>query len=196
MKLFSRAHPETPAKPARRGHITCGDLEGALAPVRAQLDTESSTVQMLDRLLATGADDSDPVVPGAVTVAELDAAIAEVRELDVPASTLSVLKRVRVLIANAETQRAKAGAALVSREEFEALARMVGVTLGAIELARNRTGFADGTIAYQLVRAVGEDAAERAALKAITKAFDGHIEAHRAADRRRHIDQGNAYYRV
>ncbi|MHB8811688.1 MAG: hypothetical protein ACYDAE_00295 [Steroidobacteraceae bacterium] len=84
----------------------------------------------------------------------------------------------------------------VTREELDALARVVGVALAGAELARNRAGFPDGTIAHHLARAVGEDAADRVMLKKLVKAFDAYIGAHHAAERRRTIDRGSAYHRV
>jgi hypothetical protein len=84
----------------------------------------------------------------------------------------------------------------VTHEELDALVRTVGVVLAAAELAHRRAGFADGDIAYQLESIVSEDAAERAALKKITRAFDARIEANRAAEHRRMRERGSAYQHV
>jgi hypothetical protein len=84
----------------------------------------------------------------------------------------------------------------VTREELDALVRVIGLALAGVELAHNRASYADGTIATQLERIECEDAAERAALKKIAKAFDARIEANRAAEHRRMRERGSAYQQM
>lgn len=84
----------------------------------------------------------------------------------------------------------------VTREELDALVRVIGLALASVELAHNRAGFADGKIASQLGDIECQDAAERAALKKITRAFDTRIEAHRVAEQRLARARGDAYYQI
>lgn len=84
----------------------------------------------------------------------------------------------------------------VTREELDALTKVVGIALARVELAHQRAGYADGTISHQLARAeraADPSAAEHAALKAIIKAFDRTIDQHRAVEQRRERDRGSAY---
>ena len=76
----------------------------------------------------------------------------------------------------------------VTRDELYALTKVVGITLARVELARGRSGFADGNVGTQLEiaeRSPTLPAAERAALKRIMKAFDAALDQHHAAERRR-----------
>lgn len=146
MKFFSRTQPVARAKRARK--VTYCELRAAIAAATAELDREGSTVQTLERLatITDDADGSDTVTfegPAPITVAKLDEALANMQELELAASTLSVLKRVRALVATAETQHAeqdaKAGAAPVSRAEFEALLAAFAVVVAQIDLAAAAT---------------------------------------------------------
>jgi hypothetical protein len=87
----------------------------------------------------------------------------------------------------------------VTREELDALTRVVGLALARIELAHRRTGYADGNVAAQLETAEREGsmpAAERAVLRRIIKSFDATLSKHLAAERQRASERGNAYHRI
>lgn len=151
MALFSRIRdrqPEAPRPTKRARKVTYGELEAAIAAVIAELDPEGSTVQTLWRLatIADAANHGDSVTldgSAPVTVAELDEALVEAQELELASGTLSVLKRVRVLVVDAETrhadQDAKAGASPVSRAEFDALLAAFAVALAQVDLAAAAT---------------------------------------------------------
>ncbi len=86
----------------------------------------------------------------------------------------------------------------VTREELDALTRVIGIALAGVELARARSGFADGTVAAQLemVARVELPAPERTALKVLSRAFDSTITKHNLAENQRAHERGNAYHRI
>jgi hypothetical protein len=125
MKLLSRksAAPAASAKQTRKG-VTYGELAAAISAVCAEMGDCSTrrTLEALD-VLTYDAADGDIVKlngPAPVSLAQFDEALADLDNYELPANTLAPLKRLRVLIANAETQEAKAAGAPVTRAEFEA----------------------------------------------------------------------------
>lgn len=86
----------------------------------------------------------------------------------------------------------------VTREELDALTRVIGIALAGVELAHARSGYADGSVAAQLEMAtrVEMPAPVRATLRSVTKAFDSMMAQHNAAERQRDHERGNAYHRI
>jgi hypothetical protein len=87
----------------------------------------------------------------------------------------------------------------VTHAELDALSNVVGIALARVQLAQERTGFADGSVATQLElaeRVPDLAAAERTALQRIIKAFSSAIEQQHSADRRHAHQRGNAYYQA
>jgi hypothetical protein len=128
MKLFSRK-PEAPAAPAEPApakqtrKVTCAELNGAINAACDKMYAGCSTHRTLQALLVDDAADGEIFQfkgPAPVNLTQFDEALADLENYELPASTLSSLKRVRVLLARAETQEAKAAGAPVPRAEFEA----------------------------------------------------------------------------
>jgi hypothetical protein len=92
--------------------------------------------------------------------------------------------------------KSAAGSPYVTRDELDALTRVVGIALARVQLAHERTGFADGRVATQLAVASREPMpeAQRIALERIVEAFESAIEKHHAAERRNSRTRGHAYY--
>jgi hypothetical protein len=139
MKLFSRktealAAP-APAKQTRKG-VTCAELNTAISAVCAEMAdcTTRRTLEALNVLTDDGADGDTVKLkgPAPVSLTKFDEALADAEQYDLPANTLSPFKRVRVLLANAETQEAKAAGAPVSRAEFDAAQAANALALIAI----------------------------------------------------------------
>jgi hypothetical protein len=128
MGLFARkpeAAPEAPAPAKTRKGVTCGELDTAINAVCAEMAdcTTRRTLQALT-VLTSDYDGAEGMFklngPAPVTLTQFDAALADLDNYELPANTLSPLRRVRVLLANAEAQEAKAAGAPVTRAEFEA----------------------------------------------------------------------------
>lgn len=143
MNLFSRKSkaPAAPTKQARKG-VTVGELATAISAVCAEMGDCSTrrTLQALD-VLTYDAADSDIVKfngPAPVSLTQFDDALADVDQYELPANTLAPLKRLRVSLATAETQEAKAAGAPVTRAEFEAAQAANALALTVIsEMLRN-----------------------------------------------------------
>jgi hypothetical protein len=108
--LLARIRAKKPTAPApvkRATRLTCGQLNRAVEAARASFDPTSSTAKTLERLyeLTRDAGDEGAIVklngPPPVTPPELDAALTDVRDLELglSASTLSALTKVRALLA-------------------------------------------------------------------------------------------------
>jgi hypothetical protein len=128
MGLFARkpeAAPEAPASAKTRKGVTCGELDTAINAVCAEMAdcTTRRTLQALTVLTSDyyGAEGIFELNgPAPVSLTQFDEALADLDNYELPANTLSPLKRVRALLANAEAQEAKASGAPVTRAEFEA----------------------------------------------------------------------------
>ncbi|HEX3915533.1 MAG TPA: hypothetical protein VHW71_18695 [Steroidobacteraceae bacterium] len=153
MKLFSKSKAPTaaPTKQARKG-VTCGELAAAIKAVSAEaIDwTTRKTIQALDALLPDGAKDEDIVSldgPAPVSLAKFDEALADLDKYDLPAGTLSSLKRLRVLFAQAAD-------APVPRAEFDALVDAFAIVVSNIDAAHDRLGYPDAKLSFRLERIV------------------------------------------
>lgn len=159
MKLFSRksAAPAAPApaKQTRKG-VTAAELNGAIDTVCAEM-ADCSTRRTMEalRALTDDAADSDIVKlkgPAPVSLTQFDDALADAEQYDLPANTLSPLKRLRASLVNAETQEAKAAGAPVSRAEFEAAQAATALALVVItDMLKNQQ---DGPLHRRLEAAV------------------------------------------
>ena len=87
----------------------------------------------------------------------------------------------------------------VTRDEFDALTRVVGVALARVDLAHARSGYPDGTVGAQLAaaeRSPNLPAPERSVLKRLMKAFGTTMDQYHALERQRATERGNAYHRI
>jgi hypothetical protein len=155
MGLFARK-PETapeapaPATRSRKGLLTCGELNDAIAAVCAEIVADCTARKTLEALytLTDNIADGDIVTlsgPAPVTVAELDEALTQVEQL-------GPLKRVRSLLAQAEEQAARVVGEPVTRAEFDALVNAVAIVVSNVDAANNRPGQVDGRLGYRLER--------------------------------------------
>jgi hypothetical protein len=147
MGLFARKIEAAPVAPApakriRKG-ITYGELADAIDVACAGIDPVSTTSRTLNRLAShfdCGMTDNGLVVqfvgPAPVSCAELDAALAEMQDL--PPSTLSLLKRVHLLLAEAEEKAAKVVGEAVTRADLEGAIDAFGWAIGAMADELNR----------------------------------------------------------
>jgi hypothetical protein len=97
---------------------------------------DCTTRQTIEALYTLSGDADGDIVklggPAPVTLSQLDDALAEARDLDLPAGTLVPLKRVRELLARAEGRAAAVGSEPVTRAEFDALANAHALALVVI----------------------------------------------------------------
>ena len=185
MGLFARkpeAAPEAPAPAKTRQGETCGELDTAVNTVCAEM-ADCSTRRTLEALnvLTDDAADGDIVNlkgPAPVSLTQFDAALADLDNYELPANTLSPLKRVRVLLANAEAQEAKAAGAPVTRAEFEAAQAANALALVVIaDMLHDQTA---GPLGNRLEAAM--QAVEFESASAGIQALLGRIEKARSAD--------------
>lgn len=162
MKLFSRK-PEAPVAPAPAKQtsraLTCAELETAFTAVCAEMDecTTLRTLRAFDELTCEHGRESEAFKfdgPPPVSLAQFDEALADLDNYDLPADTLSPLKRLRILIANAEKEETKAAGAPVTRAEFDALVEAVAIVVLNIDAAQDRKGYPDGRVSARLKMAV------------------------------------------
>lgn len=150
MNLFSRKSeaPAAPAKQRTQKGVTVGELAGAIKAVSAAVMVTwatRKTIEGLDALLY-GAEEQDivnPDGPSPVSLRKFDEALADLDDYDLPADTLSTLKRLRVLLA-------KAAGAPVTRAEFDALVEAVSIVVLNIDAAQDRKGYPDGRLSTRL----------------------------------------------
>ncbi len=138
---------------------------------------------MYDALTLHAARDSEParVAEGPLpfTLEQLDEALAEVGELELPASTMNTFRRARGLIAKAEEQAAARAAAappaFVTRQELDAALTAIGLAVSETVNAA-RDNFADAARYFTRLEQVTERApsAVRPFLKRISEAAEGH----------------------
>lgn len=160
MKLFSRTteEPAASVKQTRKG-VTCGEVSTAIMAICAEMG-DCTTGRTLDALLYDSAirADAGSLVrfngPISVSLAQFDEALADLNNYDLPADTLSPLKRLRILIANAEKEETKAAGTPVTRAEFDALVEAVAIVVLNIDAAQERKGYPDGRVSARLEMAV------------------------------------------
>jgi hypothetical protein len=175
-----------------------------IAPVHAVIDTVVPhifprgskvvrTLSELDGWLEDNAVDGSlatmPEERAPVTAAQIDEALAVLENLQIPDGEnpkLHPLRQVRALVA----------AAPVTREEIDAVIRVVGTVLALTERAHDRQGYADGKISHQLEYAERHEmpTLERSTLKQIVQAFEAAMNDANSADQRRARERGNKPY--
>jgi hypothetical protein len=189
MGLFARkpdAAPEAPAPAKTRRGVTCGELDTAINAVCAEMADCSTrrTLQALTVLTSEycGAEGIFKLNgPAPVSLTQFDAALADLDNYELPAHTLSPLKRVRVLLANAEAQEVKAAGAPVTRAEFEAAQAATALALVVIsDMLHDQTA---GPLGNRLEAAM--QAVEFESASAGIQALLGRIEKARSADGKR-----------
>jgi hypothetical protein len=175
MGLFARKPEAAPAAAAKHGRnsVTCGELNAVIAAVSAEMDT-CTTRQTVEALAVLTYDPADGDIvnlngPAPVTCTALDAAIADLQGLGMPAGTFGSLKQVRALLVQAEEKAARDGVAMVTRAEFDAFVDAVAIVVANIDAASDRRGYPDGLVSRRLEWAVeaSAEAPQRAALRRI-----------------------------
>jgi hypothetical protein len=165
LQLLGRVRAKSPASetvptPAKRmrTRVSAAALESAIAACRAELDPGCSTVQTLEQLYAL-VDDEAVRFDGAspVTLAELDAALSEVRELNLP-KALRTLKAVGEQLAHAAEQAQAATAAegaeplFITRRQLDSALDAMGSVVGAAAECFSDTHFIKGNLIGDLSR--------------------------------------------
>lgn len=138
--------PAAPAAVKGKGILTLAKLGAAIEKACAGLDPEIPTVKTLTRLVCAADNGSgivttfDDRIP--VTVAELDAAIADTQENSASPSTLSALKHARALLAGENPGRRSEPVQHVTIAQMKAhdaaLFDAFGWALGAMAAELNR----------------------------------------------------------
>jgi ABC-type transporter Mla subunit MlaD len=157
----------TPAKRTRK-RVTAAALESAIAACRAELDPSCATVQTLEQLYAL-IDDGVVRHGGAapVTLAELDAALSEVRDLNLP-KALRTLKAVGEQLAHAAEQAQAATVAegaeplFITRKQLDAALDAMGAVVGAAAECFSDTHFIKGNLIGDLSRIAGDASGQMA----------------------------------
>jgi hypothetical protein len=162
MGLFKRQQPEAAPKPkrARKLSVTEDALGAAVDAIRPLIYSGSTAASTLERLCGLVGDVStsrEPVrVTGQapVTTAELDAALAELADVELPANAMRVLKQVRTILAEAEQQAAAKAAAeppqYVTLKQLEDIFAALGAFVGCSAAEFSKTHFCKGDLIRHL----------------------------------------------
>ncbi len=138
-----------------RANVTAAALESAIAACCAELDPACATVQTLQQLYALVDDGSVRFGAAPVTLAELDAALSEVRELNLP-KALSTLKAVGEQLAHAaeQAQAAAEGAEplFITRRQLDDALDAMGAVVGAAAECFSDAHFIKGNLIGDLSR--------------------------------------------